>query len=218
MKNVTREIKPESLIQNADEWKRLVLENKDNGKEIPPALIEKYKQTDVKESLTRMYSDEDGCYCCYCEAQIDDVDYPHIEHRKPKSKFPECAFDWDNLHLACPKCNIHKGNQWDEENEILDATVDPIKDHLSYREGIRGIYRETLSKRGITTVEHADLDRLALLKGRKKVYDSMMKLIREIQEMGKDPRVYTRTKILMADFSSGQYGSLIKWLIDSELD
>jgi uncharacterized protein (TIGR02646 family) len=95
--------------------------------------MDNYRKDDVRKALREMYSDEDGCYCCYCEAQIDEVAYDHIEHRMPKTTFPQHAFDWDNLHLACQICNMHKLERWDDEYPILDAVIDPIKDHLGVR-------------------------------------------------------------------------------------
>ena len=31
-------------------------------------------------------------------------------HKLPKSKFPELVCDWENLTIACPKCNTNKGD------------------------------------------------------------------------------------------------------------
>jgi uncharacterized protein (TIGR02646 family) len=216
MRNVKREGKPASLRDHAEDWNRLVHEATNNGQPIDD-LIEKYRQEDVREALRRMYSDDDGCYCCYCEAQIDEVACDHIEHRKPKAMFPEYAFDWDNLHLACPKCNTNKRAKWDDQNPILDAVIDPIQDHLAYRKSVNGVYRETLSWRGITTVEHADLDRPSLRRGRQKVWDHVEHEIGEIRSLGEDPGRYTRMKILR-DLCSGKYGSLIRWLLNRSFD
>lgn len=216
MRNVMRNGRPQSLVDNADEWKRLVQEAKNNGVGVASSLIDKYRQDDVRDTLRAMYSDDEGSYCCYCECQIDDVAYDHIEHRKPKSIFPECAFDWDNLHLACPKCNIVKSDKWDDENEILDAVVDKIKEHLGYELGPRGLYRQTITKRGITTVEHADLDRKSLLKKRAAVCQMVVAKIDEIKALGNDPKAYTKIKMLR-DQCSGECGSLIEWCLDTRM-
>ncbi len=219
MRNVKRPNMPETLARYAGNWKQDVLRAKEKGNPIPSDLLNRYKQPDVLEALKRMYSDDSGrCYCCYCESQIDAISYPHIEHRKPKSKFPECSFDWDNLHLACERCNAHKGDKWDEKDEILDAVVDePISSHLGYRiEPLSGVYREALSPRGLTTLEQADLNRLALRKSRLEVLQSTVYAIRAINSMGNDARVHTATQILR-DKCSGEYGSLIEWVLDSYL-
>lgn len=35
----------------------------------------------------------------------------HIDHIKPKSKFPELKFDFDNLQVLCKLCNFEKSNR-----------------------------------------------------------------------------------------------------------
>lgn len=216
MKNVNRKSKPESLVNYASTWKDLLLKAKDEGKSFD-YLLNNYRKDDIRETLEKMYSDDYGCYCCYCEGQIDEVSFEQIEHRKPKSIYPEYAFDWDNLHLACQKCNTNKRDKWNEVNEILDAVLDPIKDHLGYEVDFHGVYRLTLSNRGITTVEHADLNRASLLKGRTRVYQETMKAVDNIRSLGDDPRTYTDIRMLR-DFVSGKYGSVIDWIINKELN
>jgi uncharacterized protein (TIGR02646 family) len=45
--------------------------------------------------------------CAYCESAITHIDYGHIEHFRPKAvpAYYELAVDWDNLLLACGRCN-----------------------------------------------------------------------------------------------------------------
>ena len=35
----------------------------------------------------------------------------HIDHIKPRSKFPELELDFDNLQVLCKKCNLEKSNK-----------------------------------------------------------------------------------------------------------
>lgn len=221
MKNVKRTPQPESLRKNGKKWTKELLksieDNKKNGTPIRESVYNRYNQDDVKDALKLMYGDEDGCcYCCYCESQINVVSYPNIEHRKPKAKkkFPELTYDWDNLHIACEICNRLKGDKYDKQKPILDAVCDkPITKHLGYKlTPTKGVYRQTKSKSGITTVKHAQLDRRPLRMARLKVYNETMRAIEEIKRLGDDPRVYTEIKILQ-DMFSGQYGSLIEYLI-----
>jgi 5-methylcytosine-specific restriction endonuclease McrA len=49
-----------------------------------------------------------GAYCSYCNSPV----YSHlaIEHKLPKSTFPQQAFKYANFLLACSTCNSAKGN------------------------------------------------------------------------------------------------------------
>ena len=223
MKNVSRGLLPDTLRRNKKRWTKELLKeikkSKQTGKKVPDIYYIKYKQNDVKKELKEMYGDSNFCYCCYCELIIDDVSYEQIEHRMPKNKtkdkYPEKTFDWDNLHLSCEKCNRKKGKQYDEKHPILDATTDPIKEHLGYEVSPtgKGVYRKTLTDRGITTVKHTDLDRVTLRMARLKVYHETIEAINEIIRLGDDPRVYTPIKMLR-DKSKEEHGSLIEHLLD----
>lgn len=144
---------------------------------MPDKFYDKYSQSDVKAALKSMYRG----FCCYCETYIEVVAYANIEHRKPKRKYPDWTFEWDNLHLACPICNTAKSDKYDEGQPILDAVVDvPITDYLTYEISEVGIYRKWRCERGRTTIVDADLNRGILKMNRTKVYLKTMGLIEEI--------------------------------------
>lgn len=221
MKNVERPAIPGTLRDNSEKWTTDLLdaiaENETTGEEIPKTVYNRYKQDDVLEALKQMYGDGYGtCHCCYCESPIEPVSFPQIEHRKPKSKdlFPEETFNWDNLHLVCQTCNTNKGTKWDDTEEILDAFHDvPIEEHLGYRVEIpEGVYRDTSSGRGITTEEHADLNRPSLRLARLKIWHPMLEKIKEIKLSENEAKKHTAIRILN-DKCKGQHGSLIKWLL-----
>ena len=52
-------------------------------------------------------------HCSFCDENLPGKQYV-IEHFRPKIKFPSRAFEWENLFLCCPKCNIAKGIKFDE--------------------------------------------------------------------------------------------------------
>lgn len=45
---------------------------------------------------------------CHCCERLDE--HPHVDHIKPRSKFPELALDITNLQILCRECNSSKGN------------------------------------------------------------------------------------------------------------
>jgi 5-methylcytosine-specific restriction endonuclease McrA len=48
-----------------------------------------------------------GRKCMKCD-RVDGA--MHIDHIKPRSKFPELSLTFDNLQVLCPDCNIEKWN------------------------------------------------------------------------------------------------------------
>jgi len=169
-----------------------------------------------------MYSDGNGGYfCCYCETPIVGS-FPQIEHRKPKRGerghrgfrgFPESALDWENLHLACEKCNNAKSSTWDADYPILDAVEDdPISEHLGYYSSSMGVYRKVQvgKPRGKTTVEHVRLNEGWLREARGKLLWEVLQLIDEIKELGDDPAVLHK-KQMLKDMRRGAYGSMVEY-------
>jgi uncharacterized protein (TIGR02646 family) len=222
MRTVKRLQKPESLRKNDVQWTKSLLDAietaKKKGSKVPDSLYNHYKQPDILARLQEMYGNGEVCYCCYCESIIDDVSYEQIEHRMPKKmsldKYPEGTYVWGNLHIACEKCNRSKSNKFNEKAPILDATKDNIPDHLAYKlSPTKGVYRETRSKRGITTVQHADLDRYPLRIARLKVWNETIKAIQEIIKFRSGAQAYTAKKMLR-DKCDEEHGSLIGYLLD----
>lgn len=213
MINRTRPPIPKSLSRHASRWTRELLAQvkaaKKTGNKIHSKFFDRYNKDDVKIALAEMYDN----LCCYCDSRIGIVDFPHIEHRKPKGTFHESTFTWDNLHLACAQCNVAKGIQWNDTDEILDAVDDvPVSDHLEFDLA----YCVEKTSRGRTTIDHADLNRDPLLQAREKI---LLISLRIIQKINLDPR-HTRALVLINELdklSADQYGSFIEHIKKSFL-
>ena len=222
MRNVDRLEEPAVLKQNAPCWTRQLLDaitrTRRENVEVSPALSNRYKDTEVKEGLNSMYSG----LCCYCESHIGDVAFENIEHRKPKSLFPELTFSWDNLHLACPQCNTAKSNKWDSTHEILDAVNDiPISNHLGYQVVSTEVTRKPITNRGAITIEHAKLNRPGLLDTRLRVFFSAYKAIKTIRDKERaeenTPMVRIARRELRRRFSE-EHGSVIEFVANDMLN
>lgn len=212
MKNVARLSKPGSLERNGSRWKKELLDAikrcETSDEKVPEKHYNRYQQDDILKQLTDMYA----TLCCYCESQIGIVDFGHIEHRKPRRKYPESTFDWNNLHLACSKCNNAKRDKYDETNPILDAVVDPIHEHLDYR--LVGLYLKRWPKtlRGKTTVNHTKLNdehREGLLKARTIVYHEALQVAKEIKDDSDAPDADERRATLLG-LTKERYGSAVR--------
>ncbi len=73
-----------------------------------------------------------ACYkamCMMCgRTPVEDGIKLHVDHIKPRSKYPELSLDFNNLQLLCEACNMGKGNKdetdWrpkDKIKELLDV-------------------------------------------------------------------------------------------------
>jgi len=89
---------------------------------------ERWRHPEIKEALRS----ETNAKCAYCEGIVEDVSFPHVEHIKPKGRFPELAHEWMNLTTACEKCNVAKGDYYDPELELINPYVDDVGGQLQY--------------------------------------------------------------------------------------
>ena len=106
---------------------------------------------------------------------MEPVGYSHIEHLKPKEKFPELEFVWDNLGFACQRCNTNKGQKYDETLEFIDPYKENPEEHI----GFLGyyIFSKRGSERGTYTIKGIGLDRIDLNERRKERIESIEKMI-----------------------------------------
>ncbi len=66
-----------------------------------------------------------GAYCSYCESPLSYN--AHVEHKLPKSFFPQEGIPWANFLLACNSCNSSKGHKPNLDFlRSLGATIPPL--------------------------------------------------------------------------------------------
>ena len=66
-----------------------------------------------------------GCECMMCgrSRKVHKV-VLHVDHIKPRSKYPELALDFNNLQILCEDCNIGKGNKYKTDWRISNDELD----------------------------------------------------------------------------------------------
>ncbi len=75
-------------------------------------------------------ADECDARCVYCavhEARFGGIRNFHVEHYRPKARFPELENAISNLYLACAICNVLKCDDWPNE-PAQDHTVPAYPD------------------------------------------------------------------------------------------
>ena len=48
------------------------------------------------------------CHCCGAAGEGVEI---HVDHIKPRSKYPELSFEFENLQILCRVCNFSKNNR-----------------------------------------------------------------------------------------------------------
>lgn len=119
---VARLTEPAILTANANNWKEEYLkkcaawESNPTDKNLEKAKNNaegKYNHEKIRAQLQSMFHGK----CAYCESHIGHVSYDQIEHFRPKGEFRDLCFSWENLLLACGRCNDkgHKGEKFPED-------------------------------------------------------------------------------------------------------
>lgn len=128
MIHLTKKPEPHVLTTNKANWTTQLLGFISRNEKVPSTLSNAYNTKEVKDSLRL----ESHSKCMYCESKVGHITYEHIEHIKPKAKtkFPQLAYEYDNLGLSCPKCNMNKSDTYDTSNTFINPYIDVPTTHF----------------------------------------------------------------------------------------
>lgn len=73
----------------------------------PPQAKDTFFLSKRWKSLRYKVIKKNGGVCQACKTPSKAI---HVDHIKPRSKFPNLEWDPDNLQVLCAECNIGKGN------------------------------------------------------------------------------------------------------------
>ncbi|GJJ27854.1 HNH endonuclease [Bacillus velezensis] len=173
MINLTKIDEPDILKANAESWKRDLFDELGKGTPISKITL-KYNHKDIKTKLLK----ETHGKCAYCESKITHVSYLHIEHILPKKKFPDLTYSWENLTLACPKCNLNKEEYYEDELPLIN----PYQDQICKEVTFWGPSLQYITAKGKLTIYKLDLNRPELIERRAEKIDAMSKLFLNFNE------------------------------------
>lgn len=112
-----------------------------HARKVSPYDLAFYESREWRELRYRALKASDGrCQCCGRSPSHGIV--LHVDHIKPKSKFPRLALAFSNLQVLCDDCNIGKSNKdaTDWAQMRADEETDRIIMHAARRaldEGVR---------------------------------------------------------------------------------
>ena len=164
---LTKSPEPHVLVQNGTRWKTDFMSWHHNRIGNEPRH---YAHDEIRRALR----DETHAKCAYCESRINDASYDHIEHKRPKSKFPELVCTWANLTIACPRCNTNKGDFDNPICPLLDPYVDDVEHEVAFG-GPLALPRG--GPRASATINLLDLNRMELLYSRGQILTNINRLL-----------------------------------------
>ena len=83
-------------------------------------FLESYAWRKLRLQVIEAY----GRKCMCCGNTPENGAIIHVDHIKPRKKYPELALEFDNLQVLCHECNHGKGN-WNE----TDFRKNPVSIH-----------------------------------------------------------------------------------------
>lgn len=196
---ITKSEEPELLVERAEEWTEELLRRFDEGQSFPSDWARsRYGRREIKVQLI----EEAHRKCIYCESPVRHVYAGDIEHIRPKSKFPDLTFEWDNLGFACQECNREKLDRWPED----PTPINPFKDEPSTYLIAFGAFIKSRpgNAKGEVTVDLVQLNRPELLERRGEKIESLHCLASRIAEVERQDQQSMLLRQLeeMADESS----------------
>lgn len=160
MIRVERGPAPDSFATRAVDWYRRFEEARRRNPELTASQFWSSVRAQVRADTQALYTAFHG-KCAYCEAKMAHVSSPHVEHYRPKNKFPDRVFDWQNWLLSCGRCNDKKWAHFpdcDGQPCLLDPTAEDPSMHLDFS-GARVLGK---THRGEETIKLVGLNRSPL--------------------------------------------------------
>jgi hypothetical protein len=153
--------------------------------------------------------------CMYCESKIEHISYAHIEHIKPKTKYPELEFEWNNLGFSCQVCNTNKGVKYNEDIPFINSYNENPEDYIIFL-GFY-IFPKQRSERGEYTIKEMDLNRPNLVDRRKDKIEGIIKILKfAYRTANKSLRDQAITEVKKEAEKDKEFSTMIKSLLVTE--
>ncbi len=157
---VNRGSEPDGFSERAANWYERFKARRKQDPKLTPGKFWSRVRKEVRDDAQSLYEAFHG-KCAYCEAKMDHVSASQVEHYRPKKKFSEQMFDWQNWLLSCGRCNQKKWLHFpdcDGQPCLLNPSAEDPSNHLNFV----GAQVRGKTHRGKETIGLVGLDRSPL--------------------------------------------------------
>ncbi|MGO4583186.1 retron system putative HNH endonuclease [Arthrobacter sp. 2RAF6] len=166
MRSLQKLPEPDILTRNKDAWTRSYAEAISSNSKAP----NHWTHSEIRKQLNA----ETDRRCAYCDSHIANVAQAHIEHFRPRAKYPELVVAWDNLTIACPRCNNQKRDKFDEDLPFINPLHDDPTAHFIF---FGDVIFPAGSNRAIHTINEIGLNNDDLVAARKRRIIGITRLV-----------------------------------------
>ena len=166
MRQINRAVLPEKIQTYLEERQSLADQKQKEGTLDINGEWKSARQTgplkSVLTTLQKMMGPRERCMYCVDSHGAD------IDHFRPKTHYPEYAFQWPNLLLCCSECGRFKGSQFplhQGEPLLIDPCIEDPWQHIDFDPDTGNltarfdIQANNWSEKGSKTVEVLKLDK-----------------------------------------------------------
>lgn len=162
MIRVTRGAAPAGFGVRAKDWEQRFADDRQKNAKLSASVFWSSVRNEIKADAEELRQRFHG-KCAFCEAKMEHVSNPHVEHYRPKARreFERLMFAWDNWLLSCGRCNQVKWAHFPmcgDEACLLNPTADDPRLHLDFQ---RAVILGS-SERGLETIRLVGLHRAPL--------------------------------------------------------
>lgn len=118
MRKFERRDAPDCLREKADVWNAEFAAKR----AADPKATFSWRSDACYQAFRKVLTDSSQECCAFCDEPLGRGSLETVEHFRPKSKFPELAFHWENLFPCCNVCQSEKQGQFDEALLKPDAS------------------------------------------------------------------------------------------------
>lgn len=133
------------------------------------------------------------------------VSFGDIEHIFPKSKFPALVVAWENLTLACSRCNLRKSSKHDPNLEFINPYVDDPNEHLFFLGP--AVYDRT--PRGMHTIRELGLNEIPRIEARMRAIDNVANLVARLTLAGDSSNQKLLEDLIRNVVEEGEYTAAV---------